>query len=53
MLFVSDLKKDFVVVIVVVVVVVVILDAELLSKFPQNWIVLRLEKEYAVGIIYS
>ena len=36
-LVVSDLKKDFVV-------VVVILDAEILSKFPQNWFVLRLEK---------
>ena len=40
MLCVSDLKKDF----VVVVGVVVVLDAELLSKFPQNWIVLRLDK---------
>ena len=35
---VSDLKKDF-----VVVVGGVVLDAELLSKFPQNCIVLRLE----------
>ena len=34
---VSDLKKEFVV-------VLVILDAELLSKFPQNWIVSRLVK---------
>ena len=34
----SDLKKDF------VVVVVFILDNELLSKFSQNWIMLRLEK---------
>ena len=38
MLCVSDLKKDF------VVGVDVVLDAELLSTFPQNWIVLRLEK---------
>ena len=37
MFCVSDLKKDFVV-------LVVISDAELLSKFPQNWIMLRLEK---------
>ena len=49
MLFVSDLKKDFVVVIVVVVVVVV-LDAELLSKFPQNWIKLKLEKITQYGL---
>ena len=35
---VSDLKKYF------VVVVVIISDAELLSKLPQNWIMLRLEK---------
>ena len=33
---VSDLKKDFVVVVVVVVVGNLVLDAELLSKFPQN-----------------
>ena len=33
----SDLKNDF------VVVVVVVKDAKLLSKFPQNWIVLRLK----------
>ena len=39
---VSDLKKDF-----VVVIVVVVLDAELLSKFSQNWIVFRLEKKIA------
>ena len=38
-------KKDFV--------VVVTLDAELLSKFPQNWIMLKLEKKYAVWIVYS
>ena len=44
---VSDLKKDFVVVIVVV---VVILDAELVSKFPQNWIMLRLEKIAQYGL---
>ena len=31
---VSDLKSDF---------VVVVLNAEVLSKFSQNWIVLRLE----------
>ena len=36
---VSDLKKNF-----VVVGVVVVLDAEILSKFPQNWILLRIEK---------
>ena len=41
---VSDLKKYFIVVVVIVVVVGgggVILDAELLSKFPQNRIMLR------------
>ena len=49
---VSDLKKDFVVVVVVValVLVPVILYAELLSKFPQNWIMLRLEKITQYGL---
>ena len=44
---VSNLEKDFVV--VVVVLVVDILDAELLPKFPQNWILLRLEKNIQYG----
>ena len=39
---VNDLKKDFVV-------VVVVLDAKLLSKFPQNWIMFRLEKIMQYG----
>ena len=37
---VADLKKDF---------VVVVLDAELITKFPQNWIVLRHEKNKQYG----
>ena len=47
----SVLKNDFVVVVVLflVVLVVVILDAELLSKLPQNWIMLRLEKVTKYG----
>ena len=48
MWFVSDLKKDF-----VIVVVVVILDAELLSTFPQNWIMLGLEKITQYGSFIS
>ena len=44
----SDLKKDF----VVVVLVVVIWDAKLLSKFPQNWIVLRLKKNTHYGSFF-
>ena len=35
---------------IVVVVVVVVLDAELLSKFSKNWIVLRLEKIMQYGL---
>ena len=37
------------VVVLVVVVVLVISDAEFLSKFPQNWIMLRPEKMTQYG----
>ena len=42
----SDLKNDF----VVFVLVVVVLGAELLSKFPQNSLMLRLEKIMQHGL---
>ena len=45
MLCECDLKNDF----VVGLVVVGVLDAELLSKFPQYWIVLKLEKNTQYG----